>query len=141
MHWPKSCRRARPSHCAARSGAGKTRLVQAIAERLGVPRRDVVSPTFVLMQEYHGRRHAATHIDAYRLRDDDEFQQLGPDEYFESDGLVLVEWADRVERSLPREYLEICIDVTGAESRRFTIRAVGRRHEAVLHALAARHGV
>ena len=51
---------------------------------------------------------------------------------------MLIEWADRVERSLPREYLEICIDVTGAESRRFTIRAVGRRHEAALHALAAR---
>ena len=76
-------------------GAGKTRLVQAIAEGLGVNRRDVVSPTFVLIQEYHGRR-MIYHIDAYRLRDDDEFQQLGPDEYFESDGLVLIEWADRV---------------------------------------------
>ena len=118
-------------------GAGKTRLVQAIAEGLGVPRSEVVSPTFVLMQEYHGRR-TLYHIDAYRLRDDDEFQQLGPDEYFESDGLVLIEWADRVERSLPREYLEICIDVTGAESRRFTIRAVGRRFEGVMQALAAR---
>ena len=77
-------------------GAGKTRLVQAIAEGLGVNRRDVVSPTFVLIQEYRGRR-MIYHIDAYRLRDDDEFQQLGPDEYFESDGLVLIEWADRVE--------------------------------------------
>jgi tRNA threonylcarbamoyladenosine biosynthesis protein TsaE len=118
-------------------GAGKTRLVQAIAEGLGVQRRDVVSPTFVLMQEYHGRR-TVYHIDAYRLRDDDEFQQLGPDEYFESDGLVLIEWADRIERSLPREYVEICIEVTGAESRRFAIRTVGRRYEDVLHALAAR---
>jgi tRNA threonylcarbamoyladenosine biosynthesis protein TsaE len=118
-------------------GAGKTRLVQAIAEGLGVQRRDVVSPTFVLMQEYHGRR-TLYHIDAYRLRDDDEFQQLGPDEFFESDGVVLIEWADRVERSLPREHLEINIDVTGAESRRFEIRALGRRYEAVLHALAAK---
>jgi tRNA threonylcarbamoyladenosine biosynthesis protein TsaE len=118
-------------------GAGKTRLVQAIAEGLGVPRRDVVSPTFVLMQEYHGRR-TLYHIDAYRLRDDDEFQQLGPDEYFESDGLVFIEWADRIEQSLPRDYLEICIDVVGAESRRFAIRAVGRRLDAVMHALAAR---
>jgi tRNA threonylcarbamoyladenosine biosynthesis protein TsaE len=118
-------------------GAGKTRLVQAIAEALGVSRRDVVSPTFVLMQEYHGRR-TIYHIDAYRLRDDDEFQQLGPDEYFESDGLVLIEWADRIEHSLPRDYLEICVEVTGAESRRFTLRAVGRRYEEVLRRLAAR---
>src|SRR5271166_6206875 len=94
-------------------GAGKTRLVQAIAEGLGINRRDVVSPTFVLIQEHHGRR-KIYHIDAYRLRNDDEFQQLGPDEYFESDGLVLLEWADRVRRSLPRDYIEIAITVTGA---------------------------
>ena len=78
-------------------GAGKTRLVQAIAEAAGVDRQDVTSPTFVLIQEYHGRR-AIYHIDAYRVRDEDEFESLGVDEYFEGDGLVLVEWADRVER-------------------------------------------
>ena len=120
-------------------GAGKTRLVQAIAEALGVNRRDVVSPTFVLIQEYHGRR-MIYHIDAYRLRDDDEFQQLGPDEYFESDGLVLIEWADRVEGSLPRDYIEIRVEVTGVESRRFEIRAVGRRYEEVLQAIGAEVG-
>ena len=117
-------------------GAGKTRLVQAIAEALGVDRREVVSPTFVLIQEHRGRR-TIYHIDAYRLRDDDEFQQLGPDEYFESDGLVLIEWADRVEGSLPRDYVEIRIEVTGAESRRFEIRAIGRRHEETISRLAA----
>ena len=116
-------------------GAGKTRLVQAIAEALGVNRRDVVSPTFVLIQEYRGRR-MIYHIDAYRLHDEDEFQQLGPDEYFESDGLVLIEWADRVEGSLPRDYIEIRVEVTGFESRRFEIRAVGRRYEEVLQRLA-----
>ncbi len=115
-------------------GAGKTRLVQAIAEGLGVDRRDVVSPTFVLIQEYRGRR-MIYHVDAYRLRDDDEFQQLGPDEYFESDGLVLIEWADRVAGSLPRDYVEIRIEVTGVESRRFEIRAVGPRYEEVLRRL------
>ena len=117
-------------------GAGKTRLVQAIAEGLGVNRRDVVSPTFVLIQEYHGRR-TIYHIDAYRLRDDDEFQQLGPDEYFESDGLVLIEWADRVEGSLPRDYVEIRIEVTGVDSRRFEMRSIGRQYEEVLRRLAA----
>ncbi len=116
-------------------GAGKTRLVQAIAEGLGVNRRDVVSPTFVLVQEYRGRR-MIYHFDAYRLRDDDEFQQLGPDEYFESDGLVLIEWADRVEGSLPLHYIEIRIEVTGETSRRFEVRPVGRRYEEVIRRLA-----
>ena len=102
-------------------GAGKTRLVQAIAEAAGVDRQDVTSPTFVLIQEYHGRR-AIYHIDAYRVRDEDEFESLGVDEYFEGDGLVLVEWADRVPCFLPPERVEIRIEVTGPESRRFEIR-------------------
>ncbi|MEN6556898.1 MAG: tRNA (adenosine(37)-N6)-threonylcarbamoyltransferase complex ATPase subunit type 1 TsaE, partial [Thermoguttaceae bacterium] len=63
-------------------GAGKTRLVQALAEASGVERRQVLSPTFVLIQEYHGRR-SLYHIDAYRLRDADEFLALGPEEYFD----------------------------------------------------------
>jgi tRNA threonylcarbamoyladenosine biosynthesis protein TsaE len=115
-------------------GAGKTRLVQAIAAACGVDRRDVVSPTFVLIQEYHGRR-TVYHIDAYRLRDEDEFEQLGPDEYFESDGLILVEWADRVAGALPAERVEIRIEVTGDQSRRLEVAAVGRRYEEVIERL------
>jgi tRNA threonylcarbamoyladenosine biosynthesis protein TsaE len=115
-------------------GAGKTRLVQAIAEACGVDRREVVSPTFVLVHEYRGRR-PVCHIDAYRLRDEDEFDQLGPDEFFESDALVLVEWADRVAGSLPAERIEIRIEVTGQRSRRFEVRSVGRRYEPVIDEL------
>ncbi len=115
-------------------GAGKTRLVQAIAEAVGVDRRDVVSPTFVLLHEYHGRR-TIYHFDAYRIRDADEFESLGPDEYFEGDGLTLVEWADRVESCLPRERIEIRIETTGPESRRFEVTAVGRRYAAVVERL------
>ena len=112
-------------------GAGKTRLVQAIAEAVGIDRRDVVSPTFVLIHEYHGRR-TIYHIDAYRLRDEDEFEALGPEEYFESDALTLVEWADRVAICLPRDRIEIHIEVTGAQSRRFQITAMGSRYAAVI---------
>lgn len=118
-------------------GAGKTRLVQAIAAASGIERRQVVSPTFVLVQEYHGRR-TIYHVDAYRLRDEDEFLELGPDEYFESDGLTLVEWADRVANCLPRQYLEIEIEVTGDQSRRFTITAHGERYREVVRRLESR---
>ena len=82
-------------------GAGKTRLVQAVAAACGVDRRDVVSPTFVLMHEYHGDR-PIYHIDVYRLRDDDEFLQLGVDEHFGPPNLVLIEWAGRMERCMPQ---------------------------------------
>lgn len=118
-------------------GAGKTRLVQAIAEAVGVDRRDVLSPTFVLIQEYHGRR-TVYHIDAYRLRDDDEFLALGVEEYFDSDGLVFVEWADRVEGCLPRDRIEIHIEVTGPESRQFKVVSVGEKHAAAIDQLHRR---
>jgi len=107
-------------------GAGKTRLVQAIAAGAGIDRRDAVSPTFVLCQEYHGER-TIYHLDAYRLKSEDEFLALGVDEYFEYGDLVLIEWADRVARCLPDQYVEIAIDVTGEESRRFTVSGHGER--------------
>ncbi len=116
-------------------GAGKTRLVQAVAEALGVERRNVVSPTFVLVQEHHGRRDIY-HIDAYRLRDEDEFLALGPEEFFESNALVFVEWADRVEGCLPKDRVEIHIEVTGPQSRRFTVVPIGARYAEVVEQLA-----
>jgi tRNA threonylcarbamoyladenosine biosynthesis protein TsaE len=121
-------------------GAGKTRLVQAIAEACGIDRREVVSPTFVLIQEHHGRR-TVYHLDAYRLRDEEEFLALGPEEYFESDGLTLIEWADRVASCLPDERCEVDIQVTGEQSRRIVVRALGERCAKVLPQLMARLGL
>ena len=118
-------------------GAGKTRLVQAIAAASGVDPAVVVSPTFVLVHEYHGRR-TIYHFDAYRLESDDEFLALGPEEYFDGPGLSLVEWADRVARCLPAERIEIQIEVMGAAERRFTISAIGGRYEGVVARLGAR---
>lgn len=103
-------------------GAGKTRLVQAFAAAHGVPAGEATSPTFVLVNEYQGRL-PIYHFDAYRLRDEDEFLELGPDEYFESTGVTFVEWADRVESCLPREYLEIRCEAVGETERRFALRA------------------
>lgn len=103
-------------------GAGKTRLVQAVATALGVPPGRVTSPTFVLVNEYSGGRMPVYHFDTYRLKDDDEFLNLGPDEYFDSAGLTFVEWADRVESLLPADRIEISIDPVGESTRRFAIR-------------------
>src|SRR6185295_4107188 len=103
-------------------GAGKTRLVQAVAAALGVPVGNVTSPTFVLVNEYKGGRLPVYHFDTYRLKDDDEFLNLGPEEYFDSGGLTFVEWADRVETLLPKDRLEIAIDPVSETERRFTVR-------------------
>ncbi|HEY2146906.1 MAG TPA: tRNA (adenosine(37)-N6)-threonylcarbamoyltransferase complex ATPase subunit type 1 TsaE [Pirellulales bacterium] len=121
-------------------GAGKTRLVQAVAEAAGVDPREVISPTFVLIHEYEGRV-PICHFDAYRLRDEDDFLRLGPEEYFERAGWSFIEWADRVERCLPGERLEIRIEPTGPLSRRFTISALGDVDSGVIASLSTRIGV
>jgi tRNA threonylcarbamoyladenosine biosynthesis protein TsaE len=115
-------------------GAGKTRLVQAVATAACVSEGVVASPTFVLVHEYEGRV-PIFHFDVYRLRDDDEFLALGPEEYFSQPGWSFIEWADRVADLLPRERLEISIDATGARSRRFMIRAVGEKYHQTIAAL------
>ncbi len=115
-------------------GAGKTRLVQAVAAALGVPREAATSPTFVLVNEYPGDM-PVYHFDAYRLRDEDEFQELGPEEYFESGGLTFVEWADRVASCLPTDRIEIQCEAVGETERRFTLSATSARLESAIHAI------
>jgi tRNA threonylcarbamoyladenosine biosynthesis protein TsaE len=116
-------------------GAGKTHLVRAVAEGLGVPDgRAVTSPTFVLIQEYHGRL-PVYHFDVYRLAGDVPFAELGAHEYLEGDGVCLVEWADRVERALPGEHLRVTLELTGEQSRRATLEGRGGRYERVAEAV------
>lgn len=110
-------------------GAGKTHLVRAIAEGLEVDNpRGVSSPTFVLIQEYRGRL-PIYHFDAYRLRTQEEFFDLGVHEYFEGKGVCLVEWADRVPECLPAEHLRITLTVTGETSRQVVMEGKGARYE------------
>jgi len=117
-------------------GAGKTHLTRAVAEGLNVRNPAAVnSPTFVLIQEYAARL-PIYHFDAYRLSGPREFAELGADEYFRGDGVCLVEWADKVEVTLPPEHLRIEITVVGLVRRRFDIHATGERYESLLNHLA-----
>ena len=118
-------------------GAGKTRLVQAIAVGLGVPVDQVNSPTFTLVQEYDGRI-PLRHCDTYRLRDADEFLDLGLDELLALDGIALIEWADRVKHLLPRDLIRIEIRIVSPTSREFTVIATGMRSRSMLERLAAK---
>jgi tRNA threonylcarbamoyladenosine biosynthesis protein TsaE len=101
-------------------GAGKTRLVRALAEALGADAGAVASPTFVLIHEYEGRI-PIVHCDVYRLRDTDEFDALGVDEYWAGGGVCLVEWADRVVDRLPVGSWFVHIQPLGPDSRRLTL--------------------
>ncbi len=113
-------------------GAGKTHLVRAVAEGLGLAdSRAVSSPTFVLIQEYEARL-PLYHFDAYRLHGPGEFFDLGAHEYFDSGGVCLVEWADRVAACLPAEHLRVTLEVTGETARRARVEARGARYELLL---------
>ena len=113
-------------------GDGKTHLTRAIAEGLGVTNPALVNgPTFVLIQEYPARL-PIYHFDAYRLAGPREFAELGVDEYFRGDGVSIVEWADKVESTLPAEHLRIEIDIVDDCRRRFHITARGDRYEKLL---------
>lgn len=105
-------------------GAGKTRLVRAMAEAWKVPTTEIGSPTFVLCREYQGTR-TAYHLDVYRMTDESELLDLGFEELLEADATVLVEWADRVRGCLPPSYLEIEIIALDIDRREVTVIEVG----------------
>ena len=117
-------------------GSGKTRLVRAVATALGADANTVNSPTFVLIQEYAARI-PVYHFDTYRLRDIDEFLELGAEEIFAAEGICFVEWADRVAEVLPDELLRVEIEHCGENSRCFTFSWVGERAQRAVRRLQA----
>lgn len=112
-------------------GAGKTRLCRAVAEACGVAGEEIHSPTFVIVKEYHGQR-AILHLDLYRVRDEDELDELGYAELLASPAIKLIEWADRFPASLPAEWLEIRIRPVAAAARDFELAAFGETFEGVV---------
>ena len=120
-------------------GAGKTCLVQGLAEGLGVdPRAPVTSPTFGIVAEYPGRvwlRHA----DFYRVESYARLLDAGFDDLCDANGVLVVEWPERFPEALPRERLEIRIDPgPGPEERRIRVAARGERAEKIQEELEAR---
>lgn len=102
-------------------GAGKTCFVQGLAKALGV-RRPVGSPTFTLINEYRGKTRLA-HIDLYRIRGAGDAFGLGLEDYlFHFDGIVAIEWAERVAELLPEECWHVRLGAgTGDETRQVTV--------------------
>jgi tRNA threonylcarbamoyladenosine biosynthesis protein TsaE len=106
-------------------GAGKTTLVQGIARGLGVIDQ-VVSPTFTLVREYHGRLEVA-HVDVYRLERIQDVMDLGLEEIGDGEAVLLVEWGDAVQEVLPADHLTIeLIGEENGEARRLTFTPGGQ---------------
>ncbi len=105
-------------HLSGTLGAGKTRFVQAVAMGLGIPAQTVQSPTFTLMTPHVGRM-TLVHVDAYRINDLDEVQQLGLDDWLQADCVTMVEWAEKIEDALPKPDLVITIEHVDQDARLF----------------------
>lgn len=111
-------------------GAGKTTLSGYVAHGLGVSETiHVTSPSFTLIKEYQGRI-PIYHMDLYRLGDSGEIYELGIWEYYDGEGVCLVEWCDRFDDLWPDHALVLHLELCDGERR--TIRARGRARGAEL---------
>jgi tRNA threonylcarbamoyladenosine biosynthesis protein TsaE len=103
-------------------GAGKTYLIKGIAEGAGAgPGVVINSPTFVIVNEYKGKVEIY-HIDAYRLNRIQEFEMIGFDDYCTPSSVVVIEWADKVEKVLNSTgYVRIELFYLGQKQRKIRI--------------------
>jgi tRNA threonylcarbamoyladenosine biosynthesis protein TsaE len=98
-------------------GAGKTVLVRGFASYFNI--NDTSSPTFTIVNEYKGDRDVY-HFDVYRLADEDEFYDIGGEEYFEK-GICIIEWSTIIEDILPENRIEVTIEKIDENQRKITI--------------------
>lgn len=106
-------------------GAGKTTFTKGLAKGLEI-KKTVNSPTFTIIKEYHGRL-PLYHMDVYRV--ENSFEDLGFDEYFEGDGVTVVEWAHLIEEQLPNERLTIYLYHEDNDNRKIVLNPLGERYE------------
>ncbi|MDT2759561.1 tRNA (adenosine(37)-N6)-threonylcarbamoyltransferase complex ATPase subunit type 1 TsaE [Enterococcus xiangfangensis] len=87
-------------------GAGKTTLTKGIARGLGIEQM-IKSPTYTIIREYQQGHLPLYHMDVYRI--EAGAGDLGLDDYFEGDGLSVIEWGQQLGEYLPEDYLELLI--------------------------------
>lgn len=102
-------------------GAGKTCFVQGLAQGLEVPATyRVNSPTYTLLNIYPGRL-PLYHFDWYRLEHVDALSGLDLDEYFEGEGISVIEWADKFPAVVPSQALQIVFTAPSSDRREITL--------------------
>jgi len=100
-------------------GAGKTIIAKGIAKGLGIE-EDITSPTFTLLEVY--QHHISLyHFDLFRIESTLEFDQLAFEEYWDDDGISIIEWAERAESRLPENTITVHIDYLDETTRRIIV--------------------
>ena len=107
-------------------GAGKTQFVRGLLAGLDGDPHTVSSPTFVLLNVYDTGRLKVFHLDAYRVAGSEDFEAIGFAELLEQNGVVVIEWPERVESILPASNrIDIAIETLSPHTRRIEIRGSG----------------
>ncbi len=109
-------------------GSGKTVMIKGIAMGLGIEEGELTSPTFTIINEYEGLVRFY-HIDLFRISKEEELSGIGLEEYLPGDGITAIEWAERIEKLLPPEFLKIIILIEGEMARRLIVEAYGERYK------------
>ncbi len=89
-------------------GAGKTAFTSGLVSVLS-PKTTVTSPTFTIVNEYHGGKIPVFHFDVYRLTSMDDLYDIGWDDYVNRRGIIIMEWASVVKDEIDCPYIEINI--------------------------------
>jgi tRNA threonylcarbamoyladenosine biosynthesis protein TsaE len=114
-------------------GSGKTVFIKGLASGMSLREEDILSPTFTMIQEHHGR-FPLYHIDLYRL-EEATLDDLGLREYLFSQGVAAVEWFERLRGGADLEFLSVRISYAGANLRRIEFSAVDSRHAQIISKL------
>ena len=115
-------------------GAGKTTLSKSIGVGLGVEEY-ITSPTFALINQYKGRV-PVYHFDVYRLENAHELYDLGFDEYFYGNGVCIIEWADKIDKMIPKDRIVIDIEKgNNLDERILKIHGYGNRFQELVEEL------
>lgn len=126
-------------------GVGKTTFVKALAAAIGIDPAEVTSPTFGIVHIHEvppgpaiaARPTRLVHVDAYRLSGTSELASVGWADLEEGPGWLVVEWAERLGRSLPAKRLSLTLDVTGETSRELVVSSPGPPYDEAVDALLA----
>ncbi len=101
-------------------GTGKTQFVKGLTAAIGAP-TPATSPTFTLLHEYSGGLLPIYHFDFFRVADQSSAERLGLDEYFFSDGVSVIEWADRFPELIPENARWISFEMKSETQRAITV--------------------
>ena len=113
-------------------GSGKTVFVKGFANALGVE-ENITSPTFNLIKEYLNCELPLYHMDVYRLND--SFGNVGLEDYFNKNGITIIEWSDMIKEYLPEERLEIKFKVIDENTRVLVLVPIGAAYEELCSAV------